>query len=746
MGRIMPVVLPLIYFGLLLSPAIVFATTCTVTSQTCTQGAEMRLINGIAVYRDCWQWQETKRCEVGEMQNFCEPLENASCEERSSICKDSTAPGECSIEEKTFACRDALSPLPESITALPIETTVTDRWVAVDDCAFSDNCQAPIEVCTKPDEVREVNGVTITLACGEKEKRSECEVTPANPSCSLLQNVGCNVQKTETPLPNHEKHFVCHENITLPAHPDIALVDTRDVLDRIEVVEDTCSSLASCEIKDRQCVAFDEVFREVCVNETQTRLCNGVSDSNACQSLENLGCNEEAPVSETLKAYACTSELTPVPPHITEMERETQYTGMTPTDTCPDKANVAFAQKKPNRCEIGEEVCVEGPETRIVDGEPIYKDCWKTNLTYVCASETDNQYCEVLESDPSCALQASTCLVTGADGKCELTTHTFACKEREDETINQEVCTQTVCQFGLCTSKDEEANQKLTDTLSKLELARQAAVYGDYDNLRFFSGEVNTCRNKLGGVSCCQGKVRGDTTNSSKLNASYIFAKDVAQETIKTLGSPFVNDILANHKDLADIVTRLYGEVAMNAYSPSLSYYGLTVSYGASGLQFSFNPSTFFAMVALEVAADYLSCTQEEQALQLKRGSDLCHYIGSTCTEYNMGHCQTKTEVHCCFNSSLARVVQVAAHEQLGLTWGTPQRPSCLGLSAHEFAQVDLSKVDLSDLLAAMSSSASTPDVERVKTRALDRQQTINPKDPYAPMPEKDGVCTGNAC
>jgi len=336
--------------------------------------------------------------------------------------------------------------------------------------------------------------------------------------------------------------------------------------------------------------------------------------------------------------------------------------------------------------------------------------------------------------------------VTGADGKCELTTHTFACKEREDETVTQEVCTQTVCQFGLCTSKDEEANQKLTDTLSKLELARQAAVYGDYDNLRFFSGEANTCRNKLGGVSCCQGKVRGDTTNSAKLNASYIFAKDVAQETIKTLGSPFVNDILANHKDLADIVTRLYGEVAMDAYSPSLSYYGLTVSYGASGLQFSFSPSTFFAMVALEVAADYLSCKQEEQALQLKRGSDLCHYIGSTCTEYNLGHCQTKTEVYCCFNSNLARVVQVAAHEQLGLTWGTPERPSCLGLSAHEFAQVDLSKADLSDLLAAMSSSVSTPDVERVKTRALDRQQTINPKDPYAPMPEKDGVCAGNAC
>ena len=88
----------------------------------------------------------------------------------------------------------------------------------------------------------------------------------------------------------------------------------------------------------------------------------------------------------------------------------------------------------------------------------------------------------------------------------------------------------------------------------------------------------------------------------------------------------------------------------------------------------------------------------------------------------------------------------MAAHEQLGLTWGTPQRPSCLGLSAHEFAQVDLSKVDLSDLLAAMSSSASNPDVERVKTRAIDRQQTINPKDPYAPMPEKDEVCAGNAC
>lgn len=725
--------------------------SCQVTQRLCTQPAETRLINNVAVYRDCWQWQEEKTCQEGQTQDNCLALKDV-CSERSSVCKETSSEGTCIVRQKTFACQQPLDPQPDTITALPIETEIENQWFLSGECSITAQCSEPIEICTQPDKEISVGHETVIIACAEKELHATCETTPANPSCDLLESAGCREISLSKPLPAYEANFACRESIDIPNHPDITLIESRPVLDRIEVIEDSCQALSDCEITKSECQQYDSVFQSVCLQEYQSRACLPQPNPNACEALSLLGCQEQPTATDEVKIYRCQTPLDPLPDHIEEKERETIYTDMKPSDTCPRNEGLfpgIFHQlqtPKSKHCEQSEKICLEGPETRIVDGQPIYKDCWKYQLTLSCQSEVTDSYCKELASDPACSLQSSTCLVLKEDGSCELQTKTYACIVREEETATEEVCTQTVCQFGLCTSQDDEANQGLGDALTKLELARQAAVYGDYEHLRFFSGQKETCRNKLGGVSCCRGKVRSDTTNSAKLNASYLFAKDIALETIKTLGSPFVNDVLANHEQLAKMMTSLYGEAAMGAYSPSLSYYGLSVSYGTNGLQFNFSPTTFFAMIALEVATDYLSCSPQEQSLQLKRGSDLCHYIGSHCTEYNLGHCQTKTEVFCCFNSQLARLVQEAAHDQLGLSWGSPQAPQCQGLSANEFAKVDMSKVDLSDVLAEMGEKIKKPNADSVKTRARHRLQIIDSENPYEPLPGKDGVCSSPNC
>lgn len=740
-----------LFFPFFMNPVWADLPPCQTNRRVCTQTAETRLINNVVVYRDCWQWQEEKTCLIGQPQNGCEPLQT-QCTERSSSCKESAGPDSCLVTQKIFACSSPLNPQPNTVVALEVETSIENQWFSEGECAIGSQCSDPIEICTQPDQTITVEGVTVIVPCAEKELRTTCEITPANPSCDLLKKVGCQLTDSEETLLPHQKFFSCHESLSWPTHPDITLVENRTILDRVEILEDTCLALSSCSITEKECTQADSLFPSICLLETQKRACLGQPNPKACEPLISLGCQEQPESNEEVKIFRCQAPLEPLPEHIEEKERETTYSDMKPSNTCPDSTSFSSDNKvltqtsRASSCEENEKICLEGPETRIVDGEPIYKDCWNYQIKLSCQSEITNGYCDELASDPTCSLQSTTCVAQKDDGTCELSTKTFACRVREEEIITQEVCTQTVCQFGLCTSQDQEANTGLSDALTKLELARQAAVYGDYEHLRFFSGQKENCRNKLGGVSCCRGKVRSDTTNSAQLNASYLFAKDIALESIKTLGSPFVNDVLANHEQLADMMTRLYGEAAMGAYSPSLSYYGLTVSYGTSGLQFSFSPATFFAMIALEVATDYLSCTSEEQALQLKRGSDLCHYIGSHCSEYNLGHCQTKTEVFCCFNSSLARLVQEAAHEQLGLTWGTPQSPSCLGLSANELARVDLNQVDLSELKAAMGEQMTLPNPDRVKARAQKRQQSIDSQNPYEPLPGKDGICSSSNC
>ena len=353
--------------------------------------------------------------------------------------------------------------------------------------------------------------------------------------------------------------------------------------------------------------------------------------------------------------------------------------------------------------------------------------------------------CEELNGNPKCELIEKKCLA-GNESQCSFWTSTYKCEETPDQVIEEEVCSESICQNGLCTPTDDAPNTNLADVITKLEVVRQAAVYGDYNNLRFFSGEINTCRNKLGGVSCCKGKVKGSHANSAGLPVSYIFAAKVAKETIHTLGSPYVNDILMSHESIANIMTKLYGDAAGQAYSPNLSYYGLSVSYVGGSVQFSFDPWTFFAMVALEVASDYLSCTPEEQTLQLKRGANTCRYVGSVCTEYFMGRCLIKTESYCCYNSKLALLVQEAAHEQLGLGWNVADQYVCQGLTAYEMSRVDLGKIDPAALGALIDTSKVTlPDVKNVEIRAKARQEELK-KDPYAEMPGKEGTCYGTDC
>ena len=153
-------------------------------------------------------------------------------------------------------------------------------------------------------------------------------------------------------------------------------------------------------------------------------------------------------------------------------------------------------------------------------------------------------------------------------------------------------------------------------------------------------------------------------------------------------------------------------------------------------------------MVALEVATDYLSCTPEEQTLQLKRGADTCRYVGSICTEYNLGQCMIKTESYCCYNSKLALLVQEAAHEQLGLGWNIGDSQVCQGLTAYEMSRVDLGKIDPNELGKLIDTSKVTePDPKKTEIRAQARKEELEQSNqPYSPMPGKEGTCFGNDC
>ena len=122
-----------------------------------------------------------------------------------------------------------------------------------------------------------------------------------------------------------------------------------------------------------------------------------------------------------------------------------------------------------------------------------------------------------------------------------------------------------------------------------------------------------------------------------------------------------------------------------------------------------------------------LGCGREEMLLHQKDAQGLCAYVGTYCSSSFLGVCLTKRKVYCCFESKLSRILQEQGRQQLNKPWGKPKTEQCSGFTIDEFARLDLSKMDFSEVYAEFTDAARLPDELQA---AQDIQQKI--EDYYA--------------
>ena len=104
-------------------------------------------------------------------------------------------------------------------------------------------------------------------------------------------------------------------------------------------------------------------------------------------------------------------------------------------------------------------------------------------------------------------------------------------------------------------------------------------------------------------------------------------------------------------------------------------------------------------------------CNSEEQQLRLARQEGHCVYVGSYCSEDSIFGCLAKKETHCCFRSTLARIIQEQGREQLALDWGGAKSPECDGFTGEQLAALDFSVIDFSEYFAdAFANITGSPD------------------------------------
>lgn len=118
----------------------------------------------------------------------------------------------------------------------------------------------------------------------------------------------------------------------------------------------------------------------------------------------------------------------------------------------------ALAQNSPDACRKVESVCVEGPETRNVQGAQIHKACWRYEHRFECVEENITETCAPLRAAPGCVQTGAVCKTTAFNGECLVHTNTFSCNANqaplpngiiqvgETYTITQDAIDRSQCQ------------------------------------------------------------------------------------------------------------------------------------------------------------------------------------------------------------------------------------------------------------------------------------------------------------
>ncbi len=382
----------------------------------------------------------------------------------------------------------------------------------------------------------------------------------------------------------------------------------------------------------------------------------------------------------------------------------------------------ALAHATPT-CQLTGSTCVEPAATRVINGISVYQDCWNYQDTYQCQAADAVDDCAPLQQE-GCGMVGQQCVSynDASPGTCDTMQYTYQCLDTPAHTTTVTQCTNTMCAPGAgCFSSSSTPDGAIGQVVTGLETGREAGAYGvdAAGNVDIFKGYDSSCSIKvLGGIevkSCCTSNAGGaaysnNAIGSAAVSAGLSVAGTAAKQGI-ALGSKYVFDQLYETVDSSIVNSGLLqmGSWADRALSSSGSFgaYGFTFSFSlTNGLQFvSFDPYSFALQVAIQLIQSWLSCTSDEQVLSLKQGENLCVQYNQGCSKKVLGVCVEEQKNYCCFNSLIAKIVNQQGKAQLGIPFA-----GCGGLTADQLQQIDFTKIDFTEFVNSIQSTAVNQD------------------------------------
>jgi conjugal transfer mating pair stabilization protein TraN len=450
-----------------------------------------------------------------------------------------------------------------------------------------------------------------------------------------------------------------------------------------------------------------------------------------CAALVTAGCNETASqctqtdfngaCMKYQKTYRCADPVSPQPSN-------TVVLANTYTITEDSINGSACAGNKANStCTLASHTCTDPGGTRNINGLDVTKDCWGWTDDYTCLGDRKNS-CDDLEAKGCLRSGGKTCTDSIPNGTCQVWDVPYLCRT-PGATHTQEDCSNRgFCINGQCFDSGHPPDADFARVVTMMEVAREAGNYLG-DDLQVFKGADERCSIKLSGLkNCCKDKPGAQSNQAVLLPIALSAGRAVLDYGFQN-ASNYMYDFMFSKGNswMTQKAVDAWGSGAWNPHpSTSMSFYGLTVSYtSGAGFAFSFDPYSFALQVGIYLLMQFLSCTEDEAYLAMKKGSRLCHYVGDYCAHKFLGYCYQRKQSYCCFNSRLARIIHEQGRPQIGKSWGGGDSPNCSGFTTDELGRLDFSKMDLSEFMAEVMANVKVPDASTMGTLIQHQSTTV---------------------
>lgn len=395
-------------------------------------------------------------------------------------------------------------------------------------------------------------------------------------------------------------------------------------------------------------------------------------------------------------------------------------------------------QSNIQRCMKDATVCVDATPAKTINGYNTtlaeVGGCWQYRRDYTCSTNNSVDTCTELESNPKCEVWSRQCKNSDHLFGCTEYALEYQCMTKAGSSYQVEYCgDRNICIGGVCWDTSYPPDGDFAQVITDMEAGRQIGTY-NIDGLDIFHGTPEFCRSKRGaGLKNCCNKSGGAKTNNQLMGG---MVSDVVGYGAR-LGSKFVLDAmygdtvnwLASGWSAAAGATSTGADMINSVANPQLSLgmYGLSIGgtgsfMGMAGTQIGaigaagpgqigiyFNPYALAFALAVQIVMSAMTCDEDEAKLAMKRGADLCtDAIDDWCTKEILGVCITRRRSYCCYNSKLAKIINVQGRAQLGMGWGDTESPSCNGFTTDQLKKIDFSQIDFSEFIGDVMGSIDT--------------------------------------